>query len=114
MENEEIVLVDENEESEEVVPNNPSEEEPRNVIATMTNLADSGQDDFVTDWVEMAKITLYEQGVSNTYLATNSAQYIIAKVVTDLIEDGDLTKTTLSLIATLRINHPHSEDVENV
>jgi len=80
------------------------------VIKTMTNLADSGQDDFVQDWAEMAKTTLYEQGVSNAFLASDSAQYIIAKVVTDLIEDGDLSKTTQQLIATLRVNHPHSED----
>lgn len=80
------------------------------VIKTMTNLADSGQDDFVQDWAQMARITLYEQGVSNAFLNSNDAQYIIAKVVTDLIEDGDLSKTTQQLIATLRVNHPHSED----
>jgi len=79
-------------------------------IKTMTNLADSGQDDFVQDWAEMAKITLYEQGISNAFLSSESAEYIIAKVVTDLIEDGDLSKTTQQLIASLRVNHPHSED----
>lgn len=81
------------------------------VIKTMTNLADSGQDDFVRDWAEMARITLYEQGVSNAFLNSNEAEYILAKVVTDLIEDGDLSKTTLQIIATLRVNHPHSEDI---
>jgi hypothetical protein len=83
------------------------------IIKTMTNLADSGQDDFVTEWAQMAKTTLYEQGVSNSYLESEAAQYVIAKVVTDLIEDGNLSNTTLSLIATLRVNHPHTED-ENV
>lgn len=83
------------------------------VIKTMTNLADSGQDAFVEDWTEYAKIMLYEQGVSKTFLATNDAQYILAKAVTDLIEDGNLSNTTLSIVATLRINHPHAED-ENV
>lgn len=81
-----------------------------NIIARMTNLADSGQDDFVNDWVQMAKQMLYEQGVSNTYLNSQNAQYILAKAVTDLVEDGELTSTTLSLVATLRVNHPHSED----
>lgn len=85
-------------------------EEQENIIGTMTNLADSGQDDFVNDWVQMAKQMLYEQGVSNTYLNSANAQYILAKAVTDLVEDGELTSTTLSLIATLRVNHPHSED----
>lgn len=80
------------------------------IIKTMTNLADSGQDDFVTDWVEMAKLSLYEQGISHTFLNSNDGQYIIAKAVTDLIEDGNFSNTTLSLIGTLRINHPHSED----
>lgn len=84
------------------------------IIKTMTNLGDSGQDDFVNDWVQMAKITLYEQGISNTFLDSTNAQYILAKVVTDLIEDGNLSNTTLSLIGTLRINHPHSEDEQNV
>lgn len=86
------------------------ENENQNVIGVMTNLADSGQDEFVNDWVQMAKNMLYEQGVSNTYLNSNAAQYLLAKCVTDLIEDGNFTSTTLSLIATLRVNHPHSED----
>lgn len=81
-----------------------------NIIGTMTNLADSGQDEFVQDWTQMARTMLYEQGISNTFLNSNNAQYILAKAVTDLIEDGDFTSTTLSLIATLRANHPHSED----
>lgn len=83
------------------------------IIKRMTNLAESGQDNFVTDWTELAKITLYEQGVSHAFLTGDEADYILAKVVTDLIEDGNLSATTLSLIATLRVNHPHSEDAEN-
>lgn len=80
------------------------------IIGTMTNLADSGQDEFVNDWVMMAKQMLYEQGISNTYLNSENAQYILGKAVTDLIEDGDFTSTTRDLIATLRVNHPHTED----
>ena len=83
-------------------------------IKRMLNLADSGQDDFVTDWVEMAKLSLYEQGISHTFLNSTRAQYILAKAVTDLIEDGTFSATTLSLIASLRVNHPHSEDRGNV
>ena len=83
-------------------------------VKVMTNLAESGQDDFVNDWVQMAKITLYEQGISHAFIESSDGEYILAKVVTDLIEDGNLTSTTLSLIATLRVNHPHTEDNENV
>ena len=83
-------------------------------IKVMTNLADSGQDDFVSYWANMAFNALYEQGISENYLNSDKATGIIAKAVTDLIEDGNLTSTTLSLIATLRANHPHSEDEENV
>lgn len=79
-------------------------------IKNMTNLADSGQDAFVEDWSQLAKITLHEMGVSNKFLNSNEAEYILGKVVTDLIEDGNLSKTSEMLIATLRINHPHSED----
>lgn len=86
--------------------------DPSNPIAQMTNLAGSGQDQFVHDWAQMAKIQLHEQGVSNAFLATDEAQFILAKAVTDLIEDGTLSATTLSLIATLRVNHPHTEDDE--
>lgn len=80
------------------------------IIGNMTNLADSGQDDFVANWVEMAKLSLYEMGISNTFLNSNLANYILAKAVTDLIEDGNFSNTTNALIATLRTNHPHSED----
>lgn len=83
-------------------------------IKTMTNLAGSGQDDFVDDWAEMAKTSLYEQGISRTYLESSEAEYILAKAVTDLVDDGDFSKTTLDLIATLRVNHPHSEDEDDV
>lgn len=89
------------------------ENENQNVIGVMTNLADSGQDEFVQDWTQMAKTMLYEQGISNTFLNGPNGDYILAKAVTDLIEDGNFTSTTLSLIATLRVNHSHSED-ENV
>lgn len=80
----------------------------------MTNLADSGQDAFVENYTELAKQILYEKGVSQTYLDSEKASYILAKVVTDLVEDGNLSNTANTLIATLRVNHPHSEDVQNV
>lgn len=80
----------------------------------MTNLADSGQDAFIEDYAELAKITLYEMGISNTFIASQNAAYILAKVVTDLVEDGNISKTTEMLINTLRVNHPHSEDESNV
>lgn len=88
------------------------EKDTKSIIANMTNLADSGQDAFVEDWTEYAKQTLYEMGVSNKYINSVNAAYILAKVVTDLIEDGNLSKTTNDMIATLRVNHPHSEDGE--
>lgn len=80
------------------------------IIANMTNLADSGQDAFVKDWAEFAKLMLYEQGISKTFLASEEASYVIGKFLTDTIDDGDLSKMTKDLIATLRVNHPHSED----
>ena len=84
------------------------------IINNMTNLADSGQESFVEDWSEYARTQLYEQGVSHAFINSAKADYIIAKMVTDLVEDGELSSTTLSMIATLRVNHPHSEDNENV
>ena len=84
------------------------------IINNMTNLADSGQDSFVEDWAEYARTQLYEQGVSHAFINSAKAEYIIAKMVTDLVEDGELSSTTLSMIATLRVNHPHTEDNENV
>lgn len=80
------------------------------IVKNMTNLADSEQDQFVADWKELAKVTLFEMGVSNTFLNSQQAEYILGKVVTDLIEDGNLSKTTEAIIGTLRVNHPHSED----
>lgn len=81
------------------------------IIANMTNLGDSGQDAFIRDWAEYAKLTLYEQGVSYKFINSTAAAYILAKIVTDIIEDGTLSKAAELMIATLRINHPHSEDI---
>lgn len=83
---------------------------PQQIIASMTNLEGSGQSDFVENYTQLAYNTLYEMGISNTYLTSNAAAYVLAKVVTDLVEDGSLSSTTNALIATLRTNHPHSED----
>lgn len=76
----------------------------------MTNLAESGQDPFIEDWTEYAKLTLYEMGISNTFINSTAAGYILAKVVTDTVDDGGLSNSTMELIKTLRVNHPHSED----
>jgi hypothetical protein len=82
------------------------------IIASMTNLADSGQDKFIENWTEYAKLTLYEQGVSQKFINSPQASYILAKIVTDIVEDGTLSKAAETFIATLRVNHPHSEDLE--
>ena len=82
------------------------------IIANMTNLADSGQDEFVNNWAELAKLTLYEQGVSHKFINSADASYILAKIVTDIVEDGNLSKAAETFIASLRVNHPHSEDEE--
>ncbi len=84
------------------------------IIANMTNLGDSGQDKFVKNWTEYAKLTLHEQGVSYKFINSEGAAYILAKIVTDVIEDGTLSKAAESMIATLRVNHPHSEDQSDV
>ena len=81
------------------------------IIANMTNLADSGQDKFVENWTEYAKVLLYEQGVSRKFINSVEASYILAKIVTDIVEDGTLSTVAEKMIATLRINHPHSEDL---
>ncbi len=84
------------------------------IIASMTNLADSGQDKFVEDWTEYAKVKLYEQGVCMTYLNSANASYVLGKAVTDLVEDGGFSKDLNELLASLRVNHPHSEDIDDV
>lgn len=81
------------------------------IIANMTNLGDSGQDPFVKNWTEYAKLKAYEQGVSYKFLNSAAASYFLGKMVTDLTEDGTLSKDAQDMIATLRINHPHSEDI---
>lgn len=82
------------------------------IIANMTNIAGSGQDSFVQDWTEYAKVLLYERGVSQTYINSTGAAYVLAKIVTDTVEDGELSNTTEALISTLRVNHPLDEDAE--
>ena len=82
------------------------------IISNMTNIADSGQDGFVSDWSEFAKNLLRERGVSEKYINGATSAYILAKIVTDMVEDGELSKMAETFIASLRINHPKSEDSE--
>ena len=49
-------------------------------------------------------------GISQKFLNSKEASYILGKFVTDNVEDGNLSTTMKDLIATLRANHPHSED----
>ena len=58
-----------------------NQNENPNVIGVMTNLADSGQDEFVQDWTEMAKQSLYEQGISNKYLNSDKANTYLLKLL---------------------------------
>lgn len=81
------------------------------IVKNMTNLADSGQDEFVRDWAEYAKLKAYEQGISKKFLNSPDAEYFLGKAVTDLVEDGGFSGDLKDLIATLRVNHPHSEDL---
>lgn len=82
------------------------------IISNMTNIADSGQDGFVSDWSEFAKNLLRGRGVSQKYINSADSAYILAKIVTDITEDGELSKTAREFIADLRVNHPKSEDTE--
>jgi hypothetical protein len=81
------------------------------IIASMTNLGDSGQDKFIENWKEYAKLKLYEQGISRKFINSVEASYVLGKAVTDLVEDGGFSKDLIDLLATLRVNHPHSEDI---
>lgn len=89
-----------------------AERTEREIISSMTNIADSGQDGFAADWTEFAKNLLRERGVSAKYIASPASAYILGKIVTDMVEDGDLSGVTESMIASLRVNHPVSEDEE--
>lgn len=82
------------------------------IISNMTNIADSGQDGFVSDWTEFAKNLLSERGVSQKYINSTASAYILAKIVTDMIENGELSRMSESFIASVRVNHPKSEDAE--
>lgn len=84
------------------------------IVATMTNLAESGQDAFVSNWATAAKIMMHEQGISYKYLNSADADYVLGMAAQNLIDDGVFSQTTKDLIATLRVNHPRSEDKDNV
>lgn len=83
------------------------------IVASLSNIGDSGQDQFVQDNKELAKITLHEMGISKKFLDSESASFVLGKFVTDNVEDGELSTTMERLIGTLRANHPHSEDKEH-
>lgn len=82
------------------------------IIANMSNIGDSGQNSFVEDWGAFAKELLYESGVSRKYINSPAAAYYLAKIVTDMVDTGALSSLSNQFIATLRVNHPHSEDEE--
>ena len=82
------------------------------IISNMANVGDSGQDAFVDDWAEFAKELLRSRGISEKYINSTSSAYILAKIVTDMIENGELSRVAETLIASLRVNHPKREDAE--
>lgn len=82
------------------------------IISNMANVGDSGQDGFVEDWAEFAKELLRSRGISEKYINSTSSAYILAKIVTDMIENGELSRVAEIFISSVRINHPKSEDAE--
>lgn len=82
------------------------------IISNMTNIGDSGQDSFVSDYTELAKNLLRGRGVSEKCINSKDSAYILAKIVTDIVDNGELSKISESIIASLRVNHPKSEDKE--
>ena len=82
------------------------------IISNMTNIGDSGQDGFVSDYTELAKNLLSGRGVSDKYINSKASAYILAKIVSDIVDNGELSKLSESIIADLRVNHPKSEDKE--
>lgn len=85
---------------------------PNEIIENMTNVGGSGQDTFVGDWADFARGLLYGSGISRKYINSDDGTRLVAKIVTDMIEDGSLSKTSEMRIASERVNHPHSEDEE--
>ena len=89
--------------------------EEKEIVASLNNLGDSGQDTFAEDKATQAKILLYANGISKTFLNSEDGAYIVAKVVEDLLDTGGITTfTDKYFLAPLRIAHPRSEDKENV
>ena len=87
----------------------------KEIVANLTNLEGSGQDKFTEDKARQAYIILYENGISKKFLNSEDGAYIIGKVVEDLLDAGGITSfTDKYLLAPIRVNHPHSEDTENV
>lgn len=82
------------------------------IVSNMTNIGDSGQDGFASDWSEFAKNLLRGRGVSEKYIKSEASAYILGKIVNDMVEDGELSKTAKEFVADLRVNHPKSEDAE--
>lgn len=82
----------------------------KEIVASISNL--DSNDKFTEDKTTQAKIILYENGISKKYLDSEDGAYIIGKVVEDLIDAGGITPfTDKYLLAPIRVNHPHSEDL---
>lgn len=89
-----------------------AERSQNEIVSNMGNIGDSGQDSFAADWTEFARELLRSRGVSETYINSTRAAYILGKIVTDMVDDGELSATSEGLIKSARVNHPKSEDNE--
>ena len=86
------------------------EREQKEIVASVSNL--NSEEQFTKDKTTQAKIILYENGISKKFLDSEDGAYIIGKVVEDLIDAGGITAfTDKYLLAPIRVNHPHSEDL---
>jgi hypothetical protein len=78
-------------------------------VKVMTNYTDDEQNDFLMGWIEEAKQLMRGCGISDEYINGSNSVGIIAKIVTDLCDNGAMTDYTHKRLIQLSLTYKGGE-----
>lgn len=78
-------------------------------VKVMTNYTDNEQNEFLTGWIAEAKQLMKDSGISDEYIESSNSVGIIAKIVTDLCDNGAITDYTNKRLIQLSLTYKGGE-----
>ena len=78
-------------------------------VKQMTNYTSDYHDGFISGWIDEAKAMLAQSGVSDEAIEGKCSVGVIAQIIVDLLDNGEVTEGTKYRIAQLSMTYPRED-----